>query len=72
MVDTRADYLLFFHLDMDRSTAKLLFNGPEHIALAALKTPWAGQRVISVPQILSADACVPEAQRLQPLNTSSQ
>lgn len=68
MVDTRAQHLLFFHLDMDLCRADLLFNGPEHIALAALKTPWTGQRMISVPQILAANARVPEDQRLQPLN----
>ena len=70
MVDTRADHLLFFHLDMDQCTAKLLFNGPEHIALAAFKTPWTGQRMVSVPQILAANARVPEEQRLQPLKKS--
>lgn len=53
MVDTRADHLLFFYLDIDLCTAKLLFNGPEHIALAAHRTPWTGQRMVSIPRILA-------------------
>jgi len=69
MVDTRADHLLFFHLDMDTCTAELLFNGPEDIALACLKTPWTGQRMISVPQIRAANSRVPDDQRLQALKT---
>lgn len=67
MVETRADHLLFFHLDLEECTARLLFNGPEHIALACLKTPWTGQRMISVPAIKAADQRVPADQRLQPL-----
>lgn len=67
MVDTRAQHLLFFHLDMDACKAHLLFNGPEEIALAALQVPWTGQRVVSVPQIRAANARVPEELRLQPV-----
>jgi hypothetical protein len=70
MVDTRADHLLFFHLDMDACTAELIFNGPEHLALACLKTPWTGQRMVSVPQIRAADRLVPENQRLKPLKST--
>ncbi|MFC0009221.1 DUF6998 domain-containing protein [Devosia nitrariae] len=66
MVDTRAQHLLFFHLDMDACTAQLLINGPEEIALAVLKVPWTGQRMVSVPQIRAVDARVPEELRLQP------
>jgi hypothetical protein len=67
MVDTRAEHLLFFHLDMDACTAELLFNGPEQLALSALKVPWQGQRMISVPQIRAANAQVREEERLMPL-----
>jgi hypothetical protein len=67
MVDIRADHLLFFHLDMDRCTAELLFNGPEHIALEDLKNPWVGQRMVSVPQIRAANKRVPEHFRLHPI-----
>ena len=68
MVDTRAQHLLFFHLDMEACTAELLFNGPEEIALKALKVPWTGQRMVSVPQIRAADGRVLEELRLQPIS----
>lgn len=68
MVDTRAQHLLFFHLDMEACTGELLFNGPEKIALEALKAPWRGQRMVSVSQIRAADARVLEEQRLRPVN----
>ena len=64
MVDTRADHLLFFHLDLDACTAELLFNGPEEIALQSLKYPWEGQKTVSVAKIREADAKVPENLRL--------
>ncbi|WP_266020118.1 DUF6998 domain-containing protein [Brucella intermedia] len=70
MVDTRAEQLLFFHLDMDACTVELLFNGPEEIALAALKQPWTGQRMVSVPQIRAANARVLEELRLQPVRVA--
>ena len=68
MVDTRAQHLLFFHLDMEACTAELLFNGPEEIVLKALKVPWTGQRMVSVPQIRAADGRVLEELRLQPIS----
>ncbi|WP_425598337.1 hypothetical protein [Brucella intermedia] len=43
---------------MDACTVELLFNEPEEIALAALKQPWTGQRMVSVPQIRAANARV--------------
>jgi hypothetical protein len=67
MVETRAQHLLFFHLDMDACTAELLFNGPEEIALEALNVPWTGQRMVSVLQIRAANARVLEELRLQPV-----
>lgn len=71
MVDTRAQHLLFFHLDIDACTAKLLFNGPEEIALETLKVPWKGQRMVSVPQIRAADARVLDEFRLRPVNLNN-
>jgi len=68
MVDTRADHLLFFHLDLDACTAELLFNGPEEIALQSLKYPWEGQKTVSVAKIREADAKVPENLRLLPVD----
>ncbi|WP_419183665.1 DUF6998 domain-containing protein [Sinorhizobium meliloti] len=54
---------------MDACTAELLFNGPEKIALEALKVPWTGQRMVSVPQIRAANARVLEELRLQPVSS---
>lgn len=68
MVNTRAQHLLFFHLDLDACKAELLFNGPEEIALQCLKSPWTGQRMVSVPQIRAADARVSENLRLRPVS----
>jgi len=72
MVHTRAQHLLFFHLDMDACTAELLFNGPEEIALEALRVPWTGQQMVSVSQIRAADARVPEELRLRPASNLSE
>jgi hypothetical protein len=68
MVDTRAQHLLFFHLNMDACSADLLFNGPEEIALETLRVSWTGQRTVSVPQIRAADARVSDELRLRPLS----
>jgi len=67
MVDTRAEHLLFFHLNLDACTAKLVFNGPEKMALETLKMPWTGQRMVSVRQLRAADAQVAEQVRLRPV-----
>lgn len=67
MVETRAQHLLFFHLDFDSCTAKILFNGPEEIALEKIKKPWSGQRMISVRKIQDADKLVQEELRLRPI-----
>ena len=69
MVDTRAQHLLFFHLNMDACTAELLFNGPEEIALEAIKVPWTGQQAVSVPQFRAANTRVLEELRLRPAST---
>lgn len=63
-VETRADHLLFFDLDFERACGMVVFNGPEHIATAALPTQFTGQRSLTPLQIRAADARVQPAERL--------
>ncbi len=72
MVDTRAEHLLFFHLDMEALKAELVYNGPEETALRLLTVPWTGQKAISVPKIRAANARVPEELRLLPIRSLNQ
>ncbi|WP_244640355.1 DUF6998 domain-containing protein [Aureimonas glaciei] len=67
MVDTRADHLLFFSLDVDNAEGLVIFNGPEHIALGLLPHTWVGQRSLTRNQIRAADREVDDADRLQPI-----
>jgi len=69
-VDTAADHLLFFQLDLDSRKAAVVFNGPESIALACLPDTWDGrQRMISVPRLKAANSLVPDTARLRPVKT---
>jgi hypothetical protein len=67
LVETRADHLLFFDLDFERAKGVVVFNGPEHIATAALPKQFTGQRSLTRVQIRAADARVLPEQRLLPL-----
>jgi hypothetical protein len=64
LVETRADHLLFFDLDFERARGTVVFNGPEHIATAALPRQFTGQRSLTPFQIRTADAGVAPNQRL--------
>lgn len=64
-VDTRANHLLFFDIDFDNLRGTVVFNGPEHIALAKMPAAWIGQRPITKVQIRAADALVPIEDRLR-------
>ncbi|TPL62954.1 hypothetical protein [Mesorhizobium sp. B2-3-15] len=64
-VDTRADHLLFFDIDFDNLRGKIIFNGPEYIALSRMPEVWIGQRPVSKVQIRAADALVPLKDRLR-------
>ncbi len=63
-VDTRAQHLLFFELDLDRLGGTVIFNGPEQIALKSFPASWIGQRQVSALQIRAANAMVKPADRL--------
>lgn len=60
----RADYLLFFELELDNCTGTVLYNGPEHIAFGRLPPAFTGQRSLTNKQIRSADKLVNQEDRL--------
>ena len=64
-IETRADHLLFFDLDFDRSNGLIVFNGPEHLALARMPDAWIGQRPVPKGEIRRADALVRIEDRLR-------
>lgn len=61
----RADHLLFFDLDLEALTGTVVFNGPEHIAIARLPVSFSGQRSLTAKQIRNADRDVSDKDRLQ-------
>jgi hypothetical protein len=64
-VDTRADHLLFLDIDFENLRGEVIFNGPEHIALAKMLEAWIGQRPVSKVQIRVADDLVDDGDRLR-------
>lgn len=64
LVETKADHLIFFDLDFEAGIGVVVYNGPEHIATAALPKVFAGQRSLTPLQIRAADARVAPADRL--------
>ncbi|SIO58552.1 DUF6998 domain-containing protein [Paraburkholderia phenazinium] len=47
----RADYLLFFALDFERSVAVVVYNGPEAPVRAMLPDKWEGTKVLALAGI---------------------
>jgi hypothetical protein len=70
-VDTRADHLLFFDIDFENLRGEVIFNGPEHVALAKMPEAWIGQRLVSKTQIRAADALVPIEDRLKRVDVAT-
>jgi hypothetical protein len=66
--EKRADHLLFFDLDFEAATGEVVFNGPEHIAMASLPKVFPTQRSVTRTQIRTADKLVHEGDRLPMLN----
>ncbi len=52
--ETRADHLLFFEFDFESALGKIIFNGPEHLAVKCLPETFNGQRMISMSRIRRA------------------
>jgi hypothetical protein len=63
-VETRADHLLFFDLDLENCWGQVIFNGPEHCAVQKLPKGFSGQRSLSAAQIRHADSLVHDIERL--------
>jgi hypothetical protein len=49
-----ADYLLFFHFDFDQRRGKVIFNGPERVALSKMPASWTGQRTVPLKHLRDA------------------
>lgn len=64
-VDTRAEHLLFFDIDFENLKGEVIFNGPEHVALANMPEAWIGQRPVTKVQIRAADILVDMGDRLR-------
>lgn len=63
-IETRAQHLLFFDLDFERARGLVVFNGPEHVAVASLPSVFTGQRSLTRRQIRAADTLVDSSDRL--------
>lgn len=64
LTETRADHLLFFDLDFETAVGTIVYNGPEHHAVACLPAKFDGQRSLTRNQIRAADKLVQQEQRL--------
>lgn len=62
--ETRADHLLFFELDFENATGLVVYNGPEHYAVAMLPAVFPAQRSLTRTQIRAADRLVADKERL--------
>ncbi|GGE00205.1 hypothetical protein GCM10011390_18760 [Aureimonas endophytica] len=65
MVETRADHLIFFSLDVETLTGIVDFNGPEAMAVKRLPASWVGQRSLTLGQLRAADREVADIDRLE-------
>lgn len=64
-METGADHLLHFLLDLPKRRGEVAFNGPEHIALACMPASWTqGQRAIPLRKLRAANASIPPEARL--------
>ena len=70
-VETRADHLLFFDLDLERGQGSIVFNGPEHYATARLPDNFPNQRALTPKQIRDADSLVQPHERLPRIDLGS-
>ena len=61
----RADHLLFFDLDFEGLKGRIVFNGPEPIALEKMPSSWVSQRQVSRKQIEAANERVSDHKRLK-------
>lgn len=64
LTETRAHHLIFLDLDLERAVGEVVYNGPEHYAVAMLPTVFTGQRSLTRSQIRAADGMVRPEERL--------
>lgn len=69
-VETEADHLLFFTLDLDAGFGAVEFNGPESVVRSYLPETWSGQKAISMKRIRAANLQVEPGSRLPLRHTS--
>lgn len=62
--EARADHLIFFDLDFDACSGSVIYNGPEHLALAGFPLVWVGQRSVSFARVQIIDAAIADIDRL--------
>lgn len=62
--ETRADHLLFLDLDFENAKGTVVYNGPEHHAVALLPDKFVGQRSLTRKQMRDADTLVKPEERL--------
>jgi hypothetical protein len=62
--ETRADHLIFLALDLEKAVGEVIYNGPEHYAVAMLPKVFVGQRSLTRAQIRAADKLVSDDERL--------
>lgn len=70
-LETKADHLLFFDLDLESGQGSVVFNGPEHYATDRLPASFKNQRSLSPKQIRDADLEVKPDQRLMRIDSST-
>ncbi len=64
-VETRADHLIFFDLNLDACRGTVVFNGPEHYATGKLPDSFPNQRSLTAKQIRDADILVQPTERIK-------
>lgn len=64
-VQKKADFLLFFDLNLAGGTGMVVFNGPQHYATAKLPASFKNQRSLTANQIRQADSEVKASERLR-------
>jgi hypothetical protein len=63
-VETRADHLLFFDLDLEKGIGRVAYNGPEYLVTEYLPANFTKQRQVSMFRVRAANSRVRSDQRL--------
>ena len=63
-VEALASHLIFLHLDLDKLSADVIFNGPIAEALRSVPPTWQGQRIVPLGELRRADQLVHDSDRI--------